>query len=205
MMDHGHEITWLSIINTFVSNLPATLTSLAAVLGAWYAINRKINTAQESVNKNVGEVKKSVEENTDITANMPSESAARIEHKLTNGLGDHLAAKTAAALQPTLIKAADKVAEVAKVNTDKIAEVAKDTADKVAQNAAAKGDELRQIATDVVVAERSSGVAAKAREEGVAEGIQKGIDIGYKKAMAEMSRKAAETDQMIPIPKPKQG
>ncbi len=186
MMDHGQEITWLTIINTFVNNLPTTLTSLSVLLGGGYAfylainkrtsekidsakgeVNKKIDKAQESVNKNVNEVKQSVEENTDITVNMPAESAARMEHKLTNGLGDH----------------------IAKITAEKVKEDASVAAKGVAKEV------MKAEAVQHVIQAAAQEVAAVRASDSYSKGFADGLEEGERRAIA---RKGAETDLAIP-------
>ncbi len=182
-MHDGHEITWLTVLNTFVNNLPTTLTQLSILLagayGFYLAINKrtseKIDAAKSEVNKKVGEVKQSVEDNTDITVNMPAESAARIEYKLTNGLGNHIAKITAEKVKEDASKAAVGVAK----------EVVK--AEMVQQAV--------QLAANEISAVRSSDSFSKGHQQGRAEGFEEGLAEGERRALA---RKGAETDLAIP-------
>ncbi len=179
MMDHEalqQGTNWAPVLVALFGNLAAIILAVGVVIVQIRSSRKEtriqISAAQDSVNKNVGEVQESVNQNTAITKFIPEASAAKIEHKLTNGLGDHLAGKMAAAVKEDAVIAAKGVAhEVAKA-------------------------EVIQQAVQVAANEIASVRASDSYSRGFADGLKE----AERRATA---NKAAETDLMIPTPKPK--
>ncbi len=178
-----HGINWTQVLLAVIGQVGVIIILWMKQRSDRQSLERTIADAKKSVNEKVGEVHDSVEQNTLITKYGPEATAAKIEHKLANGLGDHIAAKTAEKVKEDASKAAVGVAS----------ELVK--AEAVQQ--------VIQLAANEISSTRSSDSFGKGHKQGVAEGFEKGYAAALEDAKANAQRRAAETDLEIPIPKPK--
>ncbi len=150
-----HGINWTQVIIALMLHVAGVVTLVLTQRAQRQNIQKTVIDAKADVNSHVGECREELKQNTAITKYLPE----RIEDKMRNGLGDHIAEKTAEKMQPAINGAAEKIIEVAAVAAKKVEDVA-----------AVQADKLMTASVNEMVAQKSSDAYTKGFDGGIQEG-----------------------------------